>query len=107
MTMWVWKIRTAGFAPVAFAFCMALATAQSASATSSSAFGVQASFTWKHVKTGVGPIGTISGSAPPAYAKSISIGPFQQIVPLLPNDGTNAAPVPTLTVSGQAIKANV
>jgi hypothetical protein len=84
---------------------MMMAATGAASATSSSAFGVEASFTWKHLKTGIGQVGAISGGAPPAYAKSASIGSFRQVVPLLPTAGSAA--VPTLYVAGAAIATHV
>jgi hypothetical protein len=80
-----------------------LATAGTASATSSGAYGIEANFLWKKTKTGLGPVGQVSGAAPPAYNKSDSIGPFQQTVPLLPL----ATPVPALTVNTTSIKSHV
>jgi hypothetical protein len=90
-------------AGAAIMLCLALGTAGAARATSSSAFGIEASFTAKHVKTGLDPVGAASGAAPPAYSKTVTIGAFQQVIPLL----AAATPVPTLYVDTGSIRTQV
>jgi len=87
----------------ALALISTLAMSGTAWATSSSAYGVQAGFTFGKTQTGLGPIGDVSGGAPPSYSKTVSVGAFQQSAPVI----KGKTGLPTLYVSGASIKSHV
>jgi len=95
--------RAAARASTAIVLGLALTATGAASAMSSSAYGIQADFTYQHIATGLGPIGSVSGAAPPGYAKTVNLGPFHQTVPIVPD----TAFVPTLIANTASMKTHV
>ncbi len=85
-------------------FC-ALACSLSAQAapTASSAVGFRAAFSADGLSAGVGPIGSLSGSAPPGYAKTIVVGPIEKSLPIR----VGARPVPTMAITIASIRSHV
>jgi hypothetical protein len=80
----------------------AAGAANAAEPTSSSAYGLQARFTAHGLTTGLGPIGALSGSAPPNYAKVSTLGPIQKTIAL-----TTDGPVPGLVLDVTSVHTHL
>ncbi len=78
------------------------ATITQASAASSSAYGISAQFTSGGKKTGLSPLDPASGSTPPNYSKSATLGSVQQIVRI-----TESSVTPALVVNAASLRSSV
>jgi hypothetical protein len=87
---------------IAFLVIIPMASVEAGSASSSSASAITARFTSEGISTGIGPIGFLRNSAPPAYDKTVSIHNTSKSVAITPT-----YPTPTLFVSATGIKSHV
>ncbi len=87
----------------AFLLFAALPATAATSAASSTAEGIGAQFTAHGVATHLGPVGNVSGSAPPTYDNSATVSVFSGSVDITPS----VAPAPTLFVKAAKIKVHV
>ncbi len=93
----------AATASIAAAILLGVGMPAMAAPTASGAFGLKASFTVDGVTTGIGPLDALSGSAPPGYAKSATIGPIQKLIHIAPGK----TPIPVMALNVSSIRTHV